>query len=229
MDAGRLTADDSAGRLGPTRARVLAMLQDVDSPLTASALAERMGLHPNTARFHLEALESADLVVRRSEDRSSPGRPRALFTAAPGGPGVARRSYRLLAEILTSYLTDQLPDPGASAQEAGSAWGRHLAGPTPPIRRMDATTAVDELVERLDTIGFESHPAGQEDDLRLEVHHCPFLEVAEDHREVICAVHLGLMKGVLEQMRAPVVAESLEPLVEPSRCIAHLRTVPPND
>jgi predicted ArsR family transcriptional regulator len=56
----------------------------------------------------------------------------------------------------------------------------------------------------------------------IRVRHCPFLEVAEEHREVVCAVHLGLMQGALAEMRAPVTAERLAPFVEPSLCVATL-------
>jgi predicted ArsR family transcriptional regulator len=52
--------------------------------------------------------------------------------------------------------------------------------------------------------------------------HCPFREVAEAHRDVVCAVHLGLMQGALAEMRAPLTADRLEPFVEPSLCVARL-------
>jgi predicted ArsR family transcriptional regulator len=221
------SVDDHGRGLGPTRSRVLALMQDVAEPLAADEIGERMGVHPNTARFHLEALEQAGLVSRTAEDRVRPGRPRALFAAVQGAPGVAQRSYRLLAEILTSFMANRLPEPGESAEEAGIVWGRYLAEPTPPFQKVDAQSAVDALVGQLEIVGFESHAEREHDQLRLEINHCPFLEVAAEHRDVVCAVHLGLMRGLLEQMDAPVRAESLEPLVEPSRCIAHLREMAP--
>jgi predicted ArsR family transcriptional regulator len=214
--------DDPAHGLGPTRARVLALLQDAGEPMTAAAAAARMGLHVNTARFHLDALTADGLVVREREERSTPGRPKMMYAAASSAPGVAGRSYRLLAEILTSYLADRLPDPAASAEEAGHAWGRFLTEPARPFAAPDAEQALDALVDGLGRVGFESHVVDERGSLRLEVSHCPFLEVAEGHNDVVCSVHLGLMKGMLEQMGAPVRAEDLEPLVEPSLCIARL-------
>jgi predicted ArsR family transcriptional regulator len=214
--------DDPAHGLGPTRARVLALLQDAGEPMTAAAAAARMGLHVNTARFHLDALTADGLVVREREERSTPGRPKMMYAAASSAPGVAGRSYRLPAEILTSYLADRLPDPAASAEEAGHAWGRFLTEPARPFAAPDAEQALDALVDGLGRVGFESHVVDERGSLRLEVSHCPFLEVAEGHNDVVCSVHLGLMKGMLEQMGAPVRAEDLEPLVEPSLCIARL-------
>lgn len=220
-------SDDPAHGLGPTRARVLALLQDAAEPMTASAVGARLGLHVNSARFHLDALAEDSLVAREREERSTPGRPKVLYAVTSAAPPVAHRSYRLLAEILTSVLTGRLPEPSAAAEEAGQAWGRYLAPAAPPNQRTDRSESLGLLVDTLDRIGFDSHVVDEPGDLRLEVSHCPFLEVAEQHHEVVCAVHLGLMRGILQQTGATVRATSLEPLVEPSRCIAHLGTGEP--
>ena len=57
---------------------------------------------------------------------------------------------------------------------------------------------------------------------QLWLRQCPFREVARKHQGVICTLHLGLMRGALARMRAPVTAEGLEPFAEPSLCIARL-------
>ena len=59
---------------------------------------------------------------------------------------------------------------------------------------------------------------------QLRLRRCPFREVAENHQDVVCPLHLGLMQGALAQMRAPVTADRLEPFAEPSLCIAYLAT-----
>ena len=49
-----------------------------------------------------------------------------------------------------------------------------------------------------------------------------FLRVREV-ADVVCAVHLGIMQGVLAELRSPAVtATRLEPFVEPHGCVAHL-------
>ena len=215
-------SDDPAHGLGPTRARVLWLLQDAGEPLTAADAGSRLGLHVNSVRFHLDGLAGDGLVLRHREERNTPGRPRVLYTAATASPRVAPRSYRLLAEILTSMLTDKLPEPAATAEEAGRAWGRYLSRLPEPFRLPEEPEALGTLVAALDDLGFGSHVVDEPDSLRLEVGHCPFLEVAEGHHDVVCSVHLGLIRGILDQTGAPVAADTLEPLVEPSRCIAHL-------
>jgi predicted ArsR family transcriptional regulator len=222
MTTDQRRSDDPAHGLGPTRARVLALLQDAGEPMTAAAAGARLGLHVNSVRFHLDGLAEDGLALRRHEERSTPGRPRMLYAAATGAPGVTHRSYRLLAEILTSLLTDQLPDPAASAEQAGHAWGRYLSPPPEPFRPPAEPQALESLVRALDNLGFDSRIADEPGSLRLEISHCPFLEVAEGHQDVVCSVHLGLIRGILAQTGAPVSADTLEPLVEPSRCVAHL-------
>ena len=58
---------------------------------------------------------------------------------------------------------------------------------------------------------------------RLRLHHCPFREVAEHRPDIVCAIHLGLMRGTVETLRAPLTPESLEPFVTPHVCVATLR------
>src|SRR5262252_7614233 len=72
MDTEQLLAPEDASRLGRSRADVLDMLRAADGPLGVREVAQRMGLHPNTARFHLEALTEAGLAVREAEDRKAP-------------------------------------------------------------------------------------------------------------------------------------------------------------
>lgn len=209
--------------LGPARARMLALLQDAGQAMTSTEVAERLAMHPNSARFHLEKLADDGIVDRERESRSAPGRPRLLYRVADAAPP-AHRSYRLLSEILTHALIGQHPEPARAATEAGRAWGTTLAPPPSPQRLGDPAEAIDALVASMDLVGFDSHVVAEHESLRVEVSHCPFLEVAAQGHEVVCSVHLGLMRGVLEQVGGVVDVASLEPWVEPSRCVAHLST-----
>jgi predicted ArsR family transcriptional regulator len=219
-------ADSPTGPvLGESRAEVLAALQAAGGPLGVSDIAAQVGLHPNTTRFHLDGLVEQGLAQRETEQREVPGRPRSLYTATASSPRAGRRSYRLLAEILTSYLA-QTKEPGKAAIRAGEAWGRFLTERPAPFRRVDAAAATRQLVDTLDDIGFapEAVTAGRERQILL--HHCPFRETAEQHHEVVCAVHLGLMRGMLAELDAPLDAKRLDPFVEPNVCIARLTKRP---
>lgn len=220
--SGRAPVQD-ATRAGVSRLRILQLLRQSPDELGVQDLAERVGLHANTVRFHLDRLVAEGLVLRHVQDRTEPGRPRLAFTAA-ARPDAQRdqRSYRLLAEILASFVAGAVPDPAAAATEAGRTWGHYLSERPAPYRRTSEEDAVPELLRILNEVGFA--PELSQDDAHGTVllRHCPFLEVAEAHREVVCSVHLGLMQGALAEMRAPITADRLEPFVEPSLCVAHL-------
>ncbi|HEX2892500.1 MAG TPA: helix-turn-helix domain-containing protein [Marmoricola sp.] len=215
-------ADEQTQRLGPSRARVLALLQDAGEPMSADQVGDRLGMHANSVRFHLDALASDGLVVRGLEARTTRGRPRVTYAASASAPRVTRRRYQLLAGMLAGFLAEQVPEPAAVAERTGRDWSRSL--PMPERRRGEDAEqdALDVLVGSLDEVGFESRAVEDAGELRIEVSHCPFLEVAEEHEDVVCALHLGLMRGVLERRDAPLGVRDLAPLVEPGLCLAHL-------
>ncbi len=212
-------AAEPADAPGRRRSQVLAVLQRSPTPLPVSEVARRLGLHLNTARFHLDHLVRGGQVDRTTEPRATPGRPRTLYRALPGASS-GRRNYRLLAEILAGSLTGQATEPAAAATAAGRAWGRSMAD-RPPTRP-DSESATTGLVAVLDRVGFAPEEVTVGRRRRVLLHHCPFLEAAQRNPEVVCAVHLGLMQGVLDEMRAPVVAERLEPWATPQTCVTHL-------
>ena len=223
MDTEQLLAPEDTSPLGRSRADVLDMLRAADSPLGIREVAQRMGLHPNTARFHLEALAEAGLAARQTEDRETPGRPRIGYRATAEGPA-GRRRYRLLAEMLTSLIAGTTPEPGRAAEAAGREWGAYLTEQPPPYQRLTGAEAVEKLTVIMEELGFapQAEAGDGERHYRLCLRQCPFREVAEHHRDVICSLHLGLMRGALARMRTPVTADRLDPFVEPSLCVARL-------
>ncbi|HVV31112.1 MAG TPA: helix-turn-helix domain-containing protein [Mycobacteriales bacterium] len=215
-------AQPAGSAFGESRTRVLVALQDSDAPMDVGAVAATVQLHPNTVRFHLDALTDAGLVARAVEHRDQPGRPRTLYSASPEGARLGRRSYRLLAEILAGYL-DAHPHPGQAARQAGEEWGRFLADRPIPYQRTDTAASVRQLVDVLGDIGFAPEVVAAGRRRQVHLHHCPFREAAEKHPDVVCSVHLGLMQGLLGEIGAPVTTDRLDPFVEPHLCVAHLK------
>lgn len=204
------------------RQRVLDLLRQAPEGLGVMALAEQLGLHPNTVRFHLNRLVTAGLATRKVEEHSGPGRRRLIFAAASGDANRGRRSYRLLADMLAGFIAGTVADPAAEATQLGRTWGSYLTSRPAPFQRVTVEQALAELLRVLDDVGFAPQLAEDEDDdqRRVLLRHCPFLEVASAHREVVCSLHLGVMQGVLAELHAPVEATDLKPFVEPSLCVA---------
>lgn len=214
----------------PVRTRLLEVLAG-EPGLDAAALADRLGLHVNTVRTHLNVLTEAGLVAPVVEERDRPGRPRLLYRVVgpqligpplDGSPPAG--GYRFLAAVLASYLGAISPDAAAAAEQAGEAWGGFVVDRPPPFTELTPGAAVDKLVTMLDEFGFAPQLDDEDPDApRLLLHRCPFLDVAREHQDVVCSVHLGLMRGALAELGVDVTAEDLIPWVEPEVCVSHLR------
>ncbi|WP_067896711.1 helix-turn-helix transcriptional regulator [Nocardia vaccinii] len=224
------TASGNPSTTGTERGRrgeVLAMLRASPTAVSIAELATRLRVHPNTVRFHLEALVEAGQAERVEVTRTVPGRPPQMFRAHRGMDPAGPRNYRLLAEILTAHLAIE-PDSAARATDAGRAWGRRAARDLdagPP----SAEQAIGDLVRVLDEAGFDPEPEAEGDRPRIRLRHCPFLDLAEIRASVVCPLHLGLMQGVLEARTAPVTVTGLEPFAAPDLCLAHLATTSTSD
>ncbi|MGH8882814.1 MAG: helix-turn-helix domain-containing protein, partial [Stackebrandtia sp.] len=89
---------------GGRRGEVLAALRSVREPLSIAALAVQVDLHPNTVRFHLDALVGARQVERVTMPSAGRGRPAQMFRAHRGMDPAGPRNYRLLADVLVAQL-----------------------------------------------------------------------------------------------------------------------------
>jgi predicted ArsR family transcriptional regulator len=206
----------------PSRVQLFEMLHERPEGLGVTELARRSGLHPNTVRVHLEKLTEAGMVAGEPVRRGGRGRPSVRYraTEAPEGD-----RYRLLSSMLAAALTDGDRDgPSPAAETAGRRWGqRHAAasggamGPRPSAREA-ATVAFDQL-------GF----APVRDGDRIVLHECPYRDLAAQHPDVICGLHLGLLRGVLDGHGVSGDDAWLDPFVTPTRCVAGLTARPTSE
>lgn len=207
-----------------SRLRVLDVLRKSRTECHVQDIAERTGLHPNTVRFHLERLENEGLISRHVRRSGEPGRPPLVYVACPVPDAEhGRRNFGRLAEVLAQVIARANHNPAAVALEAGRSWG--LSGTVGSEAVTDGAGAVTELTAHLDELGFAPEVYSDRDDgppIVLQ-RHCPFLEVAQAHPDIVCSVHLGLMRGLLERLNAPIRAERLIPFASPAGCEVHLR------
>jgi predicted ArsR family transcriptional regulator len=206
-----------------SRVAVLEVLRDADGPLGVQDLAQRLGLHANTVRAHLEMLAEFGHVRQVRDATPRRGRPRQLYTigpeSSPADAGAAsRRNYRLLATVLAEYLHGA-DDPAAAAVEAGRRFGARLV-PEGNGSGNGGMAALDQVVRMLAELGFDPEMAADRTAIRLR--HCPFHDLAVAQPDVVCNVHLGLLRGALEQLGAPAAATRLIPFVTPRVCLVEL-------
>ncbi len=212
----------------PTRRRelIVDVLRASNAPLTVNTIADEIAVHPNTVRFHLDALIAAGRVELVLGDISGPGRPpngyRVSRSMNRGGPS----NYQLLATMLTAHLADTTDNPARTATQLGRRWGPSLIGESAARTTKSAvatkTDVLTRLVDLLDDLGFEPEPHKRGRSKEIRLRHCPFLDLVSDHADVICSLHLGLMQGAMAQLRGPITVDRLDPFVEPDLCVAHL-------
>lgn len=201
-------------RLSPARTAVLAKLQHQPEPVTLAALLRVTGLHENTVREHLDGLEHSGLVRRHRAEPAGRGRPAWLYEATDTDGSV--NEYAGLAAVLARTIARTSEQPAQAAAIAGEEWGHELAqarGAVPST----AIAARQQVLALLDDLGFEceSDEAAPEE---VRLTRCPLLEAAYRHTEVVCAVHLGLVRGVLEAHGSDASGARLVPFSEPDAC-----------
>ncbi len=206
-----------------SRMAVLELLRSRAQPLGVGEVAQRVGLHQNTVRAHLDLLVDSGYAIRRTEPPRGPGRPRVVYesTAAPDG----ERNYRLLAEMLAQHLLATSERPGEDAVKAGRSWAgltdrRQHRGEGTAATPVSEEVAIGTVVRMLGNIGFA--PELSADGTFINLHRCPFRELAESNPEVVCGAHLGMIQGALADLGASVSATRLLSFVQPDLCIATL-------
>ena len=210
-------AGASSGAPSRAAAAVLDLLTAKGLPTTAAALAQSAGQHPNTVREHLDALVEAGLATRERAESSGRGRPAWLYAATHVEQPVVRE-YAGLATALAMQLARTSPHPREDAVEAGRVWGEQLAAarqaPSSPAG------ARREVVDLLGDLGFA--PAADSRVQTVRLHQCPLIAAAREEPEVVCSVHLGIVRGALETWDTRSEETSLVPFAEPGACLLHL-------
>jgi predicted ArsR family transcriptional regulator len=208
----------------PTRLALLSELGAAAEPLDVQALAQRLGVHVNTVRWHLRILVDAGVVLDETGAARGRGRPRHAYRLSDRARDVEHGRFGLLAEVLVDALAHGGPDTAGRLEESGRVRGRELVRPElGGTRPVDTRQALDNIVRLLARLGFEPRLEQGRTGHRIEMRPCPFGDLAARNSSVVCPVHLGLMRGTLEALDAPVEAAELEPFVRPDLCVARFR------
>lgn len=186
-------ADPGAVLSQPTRARLFALVTELKRPVGTLELAQELGLHPNGVRVHLERMERAGLLVR-AQTRQGRGRPRDAWTVAPDArpSGAPPSAYADLGRWLARATA---PDPGRlrEIEAAGREIGQELAPSD------SAVGATETLHMTLAALGFAPRQERTgEARVKFCLDNCPYRDAARDHQEIVCTLHLGITRGLLD-------------------------------
>ena len=169
-----------------TRYAIYRELAQATSALSAQDVAERLDLHPNTVRPHLERMRDAEIVVVEALHRGTPGRPQHLYSLAPGAPGIhgfEPPSHTLLAGMLAAVAEHVGADKhdaaviGRSVGRAAVARSAERAATTEGLPRTRAQGCLEHLVSELDRLGFDPSTEQHDDLAHVAFLRCPFREL----------------------------------------------------
>jgi predicted ArsR family transcriptional regulator len=179
----------------PTRARLFARLATIERAAGTSELAAELGLHPSGVRVHLEQMRRAGLVLRERVPQRL-GRPRDSWSIAPDAlpSGEPPDAYRRLAGWLARSIPSR-PGRLREVEAAGRELGRSLLLDRGP-------SAGEDTIGRVFTaLGFA--PQRERRTPRrvvFRVGNCPYRDAVRENQPVVCALHRGLTRGLLDEL-----------------------------
>lgn len=175
---------------------------------TIAELCAGTGLHQNTVRGHLNKLLEGGYIVEETEQRTTRGRPRMFYSAATGAPDASSAVAR---------------EKVNQAARRGDLM-RRVMPPTASRLGIDATHQLDALTEHLEESGFE--PVIDDSALTVDLSACPHVAQRTADDRTRCAVHLGLIQGVLTEAGGPLVADCVRASATQIECTVQLRVDP---
>lgn len=189
----------------PSQREVLDVLRGSPDALTVTQIADRVSRHVSTVRGHLETLAAQGLVARGRERHGVRGRPAVVWypVSTPG------RSAGELAAVLAVELSRRVADPAPMARELGHSLARGTAHDAEQLTRM------------LVFGGFEAEL--QHDGSTIVLRACPYAAAATASPEIVCAMHAGIIDGLVEGAEGESARSArLEPKARTRRCLVHL-------
>lgn len=187
--------DVTSGRadLG-TRARVARMIGE-DGPVTATVLAEGLGLTSAGVRRHLEAMFTEGLVevFESRTTQRRPGRPAKAYVLTPRGHATLRSTYHDLAVSVLDFVEAELGGRGIEdfAQRRAADLERRYA-PRVEAAGPDPSRRAEALAESLSRDGYAASTrtleheaaAGTTRAVQLCQGHCPVYRVAKAYPQL---------------------------------------------
>ena len=230
----------------PVRRRLYEVVRERTEPVGRDEAAAAAGVGRALAVYHLDKLVEAGLLTasyQRPPGRGGPGagRPAKLYTRSDRefAVSVPPREYELAARLLVEVVeSDPSGQSRAALVEAARRLGAELGGRLRPGRagQEEALAAhgyvgLEEALPGHGYVGLEEALAGhgyeprRGDDGVIRLRNCPFHQLAEQHRDVVCGMNLGLIEGILTGLEMDGLRPSLDP--RPGQCCVAIGTDQP--
>jgi predicted ArsR family transcriptional regulator len=168
------------------------VLSELKRPAGTTELAERVELHPNGVRIHLERMEQAGLV-QRARVRQQRGRPPDAWRIAAGAEpgGSPPRAYQDLGRWLARAFRSS-----TRATRGIEVTGRQIGRELSPE---GVTGDADSFETSLTALGFQPTVSASVDGrVTYCLGNCPYRDAVRENQPAICALHKGITRGLLD-------------------------------
>lgn len=202
----------------PTRYEIFRRLADSGESMDVSALTDEFELNHNGIRQHLSKLVEAGLVIEYQARAKGRGRPRLLYRVDPsadsrwGHTGPYEQLSLLLAEVLRT---------GDPPEEVGRRAGR--AEIASRLENHEGADAVDVLLIEMARQGFDPHLEIHGESVDAHILNCPYASAAAADPDIVCSLHVGMVKGIVEGIDGFVLDEFERAEPMSGRCCVHGR------
>lgn len=210
----------------PLRRRLYDYVRDRHSAVGRDEAAGACGISRSLAAFHLDRLAEAGLLAvefRRLTGRTGrgAGRPAKLYRVSGRRVSFTLPETRsaLAGNVLAEAVEEKRPgeSPEAAVRRVAERTGRELGRSLRPRGAAAGRTGSREAAfEVLDGLGFE--PERREG--RILLRNCPFHELLDEHRILVCAMNHSLMLGLMEGLEADGL--TARPWNEPGFCCVEI-------
>jgi predicted ArsR family transcriptional regulator len=208
----------------PARRSLYLYVAEQPEPVSREQAATACELPLHSAKFHLDRLVSQGLLevsFRRLSGRTGPGAGRTakLYQRSNREVSVSLpdRRYDLAGDILAAAIerSTRAGSPvTAAVAELADERGREMAA----AAEVPATGSdLERTAGVLERHGYEPRPADGE----LCLANCPFDRLAREHTDLVCAMNLALVGGVLDGLACDSLEAVLDP--QPGLCCVRAR------
>jgi predicted ArsR family transcriptional regulator len=214
----------------PLRRRLYEVVTSQPGPVSRDEAASAAGIGRALAVYHLDKLVESGLLTasyQRPPGRSGPGagRPAKMYVRSDRefAVTVPPREYELAARLLVQAVEADPSDRSRTAlAEAARRLGTELGSafrPSPADRDAGGRDAAGPEADERDVKGVLTQQGyepccGADGVIRLR--NCPFHQLAEQHRELVCGMNLALVEGLVEGLGADGWHPALDP--RPGQC-----------
>jgi predicted ArsR family transcriptional regulator len=194
----------------PLRRRLYEVVTSHPGPVNRDDAASEAGIGRALAVYHLDKLVESGLLTasyQRPPGRRGPGagRPAKVYARSDRefAVTVPPREYELAARLLVQAVE---ADPSARSRAVLAKAARRLGTELGSAFERDVKGVLTQQ-------GYE--PCDGADGV-IRLRNCPFHQLTEQHREVVCGMNLALVEGLVEGLGADGLRPVLDP--QPDHC-----------